>query len=81
VRNGFRGPVHCTPATEELLGTMLRDAAELQEEEAATANRYVNAGASMAEIKRLSAAQRRKPPEPTNGDCPGPRRRRYRLVA
>jgi metallo-beta-lactamase family protein len=40
VRNGFRGPVHCTPATEELLGIMLRDAAKLQEEEAAAANRY-----------------------------------------
>lgn len=40
VRNGFRGPVLCTPGTEELLGVMLRDAAKLQEEEAAAANRY-----------------------------------------
>jgi metallo-beta-lactamase family protein len=40
VRQGFRGPIHCTSATAELLGIMLRDAARLQEEEADRANRH-----------------------------------------
>ena len=39
-RKGFAGPVFCTPATADLLGVLLRDAAHLQEEEAANANRY-----------------------------------------
>ncbi|GIW83179.1 MAG: MBL fold hydrolase [Gemmatales bacterium] len=38
-RRGFRGPVYCTPATRSLLRIMLPDAAHLQEEEAAYANR------------------------------------------
>ena len=40
VRNGFKGPIYCTPATADLLPILLLDAAKLQEEEAATANRY-----------------------------------------
>jgi metallo-beta-lactamase family protein len=40
VRNGFTGPIFCTPATADLLPILLLDAAKLQEEEAATANRY-----------------------------------------
>jgi metallo-beta-lactamase family protein len=39
VRRGFRGPVFCTPATRSLLRIMLPDAAHIQEEEAAYANR------------------------------------------
>jgi len=39
-RNGFRGPVYCTPATAELCELMLRDSARLQEEDAAFANRH-----------------------------------------
>jgi metallo-beta-lactamase family protein len=39
VRDGFDGLVHCTAATAELLGVMLRDAAHLQEEDAERANR------------------------------------------
>lgn len=39
VRAGFRGPIHCSPATADLLGVMLRDAARIQEEDAARANR------------------------------------------
>lgn len=39
VRRGFRGPVHCTPATLDLTAILLRDSAHLQEEEAETANR------------------------------------------
>ncbi len=40
VRAGFRGPVFCTPGTADLLRVMLPDAATLQEEEAAFANRH-----------------------------------------
>jgi metallo-beta-lactamase family protein len=39
VRDGYNGPVYCTPATEELLHIMLMDSAQLQEEEAEHANR------------------------------------------
>jgi metallo-beta-lactamase family protein len=40
VRDGFGGPVPCTPGTADLLRVLLLDAAKLQEEEAAAANRY-----------------------------------------
>jgi metallo-beta-lactamase family protein len=40
VRQGFRGPIYCTPATKDLAAVILRDAAHLQEEEAEIANRY-----------------------------------------
>ena len=33
-RNGFQGPIHCTPATAELCGLLLPDSGHLQEEEA-----------------------------------------------
>jgi metallo-beta-lactamase family protein len=39
-RNGYRGPVYCTPGTADLCGVMLRDSARLQEEDAAFANRH-----------------------------------------
>jgi metallo-beta-lactamase family protein len=39
VRDGFDGPIHCTEATADLLGVLLRDAAHLQEEDAERANR------------------------------------------
>jgi metallo-beta-lactamase family protein len=39
VRNGFSGPIYCTEATAELCRILLPDAAHLQEEEAAYANR------------------------------------------
>jgi len=39
-KRGFSGPVFCTPATADLLGVLLRDAAHLQEEEASHANLY-----------------------------------------
>lgn len=38
VSAGFRGPVYCTAATEDLLNIMLPDAAHLQEEQAEHAN-------------------------------------------
>jgi len=40
VREGYAGPVHCTPASAELAPLMLLDAAKLQEEDAAYANRH-----------------------------------------
>lgn len=40
MRAGFGGPIHCTPATADLLRVLLPDAAHLQEEEAAFANRH-----------------------------------------
>ena len=38
-RQGFRGPIHCTSGTAELLGVVLPDAAHLQQEDAERANR------------------------------------------
>jgi metallo-beta-lactamase family protein len=38
-RGGFRGAVHCTPATRDLCGLLLPDSGRLQEEEARYANR------------------------------------------
>jgi metallo-beta-lactamase family protein len=34
VRQGFAGPIYCTPATRDLLAVMLADAAKIQEEDA-----------------------------------------------
>jgi metallo-beta-lactamase family protein len=39
VRDGFRGAVHCTPATRDLAALLLPDSGRLQEEEARYANR------------------------------------------
>ncbi len=39
VRNGFRGPILCTPPTRDLARLILMDSAKLQEEDAALANR------------------------------------------
>jgi metallo-beta-lactamase family protein len=39
VRDGFHGPVYCTPATKDLTEILLMDSAEIQEEEASYANR------------------------------------------
>src|SRR5437764_2378081 len=38
VRQGFTGPVFCTPPTRDLLRVMLRDSAKIQEEDAAHLN-------------------------------------------
>lgn len=38
VKEGYSGPIFCTPATRDLLGVMLMDSARLQEEEAEYAN-------------------------------------------
>jgi metallo-beta-lactamase family protein len=39
VREGFRGTIHCTAATRDLLGLLLPDSGRLQEEEARFANK------------------------------------------
>jgi Predicted exonuclease of the beta-lactamase fold involved in RNA processing len=39
VREGYRGPIHCTPATGALVEILLLDAARLQQEDADYANR------------------------------------------
>ena len=39
VKQGFKGPVHCTQATRDLAEVMLLDSAHLQEEDARRANR------------------------------------------
>ena len=40
VRDGFRGPVHCTAATADLCGILLPDAGQIEEETAERANRH-----------------------------------------
>jgi metallo-beta-lactamase family protein len=39
VRDGYKGPIHCTKPTRELVDLLLMDSAEIQEEDAAYANR------------------------------------------
>ena len=39
IKEGFGGPIYCTPATADLLSLMLPDSGHLQEEDAAFANR------------------------------------------
>jgi metallo-beta-lactamase family protein len=39
VRQGFRGPIYCTPATKDLTAIMLADSAKIQEEDADYLNR------------------------------------------
>src|SRR5580692_6009328 len=38
IRQGFDGPIYCTPATRDLLAVMLADSAKIQEEDAAHLN-------------------------------------------
>lgn len=40
VKNGFRGPVYCTPATRDLCRILLADSGRIQEEDAEHANRH-----------------------------------------
>ena len=48
VRQGFAGPIYCTPATRALAAVMLGDAAKIQEEDAAYLNRKRPRGESVA---------------------------------
>jgi metallo-beta-lactamase family protein len=38
IRQGFKGPIFCTPATRDLIAVMLEDSAKIQEEDAAHLN-------------------------------------------
>ena len=40
VRDGFKGAIHCSPATRDLAEVLLLDSAHLQEEDARRANRF-----------------------------------------
>ncbi|KTD82543.1 metallo-beta lactamase family transporter protein [Legionella waltersii] len=40
VKNGFTGPIYCTPGTKDLCAILLPDSGHLQEEEAKNANKY-----------------------------------------
>jgi metallo-beta-lactamase family protein len=71
-RDGFTGPVYCTPGTSDLLKVMLPDAAHLQEEEAEFANRHrtskhdpalplytiADAERALAQVKRVDFGRR-----------------------
>jgi len=74
-RDGFTGPVYCTPGTHDLLKVMLPDAAHLQEEEAEFANRHrtskhdpalplyttEDAERALAQVKRVDFGRRFTP--------------------
>src|SRR5262245_23692416 len=44
VKQGFDGPIYCTPATRALAGVMLGDSAKIQEEDADYLNRHREKG-------------------------------------
>jgi metallo-beta-lactamase family protein len=49
VKQGFNGPIYCTPATRALTGVMLGDAAKIQREDAAYLNRHREKGERLVE--------------------------------
>lgn len=49
VKQGFAGPIYCTPATRALAGVMLGDAAKIHEEDAAYLNRKRGRGEPVVE--------------------------------
>jgi metallo-beta-lactamase family protein len=53
-RQGFRGPLYCTPATRDLCAAMLEDAAEIQAQDAAYINRRIEKnGVDMRPVEPL----------------------------
>ena len=55
-RQGFRGPIYCTPATRDLCAAMLEDSAEIQAQDAAYINRKIEQnGANMKPVEPLYA--------------------------
>lgn len=53
-RQGFRGPIYCTPATRDLCAAMLEDAAAIQAQDAAYINRKIEKnGADMTPVQPL----------------------------
>src|SRR5438876_9940965 len=49
VRQGFSGPIYCTPATRDLTAVMLADSAKIQEEDADYLNRRRGKGDKLIE--------------------------------
>src|SRR5260370_41324818 len=47
VRQGFTGPIYCTPATHDLMAIMLADSAKIQAEEAAFAPKFDECSTAM----------------------------------
>ena len=53
-RQGFRGPIYCTPATRDLCAAMLEDSAEIQAQDAAYINKKIERnGARMDPVEPL----------------------------
>jgi metallo-beta-lactamase family protein len=51
VKNGFKGPIHCTAATKEIAALMLEDSAHLQENDAQFFNKiHADDGATIAPL-------------------------------
>ena len=66
VAGGFRGRIFCTPATKDLCGLVLPDAAHIQEEDARAANLArtgLIASSRPLRVRRPSAATAITPPE------------------
>jgi metallo-beta-lactamase family protein len=72
VRQGFRGPVYCTPASRDLLAVMLADSARIQEEDAAYLNRHRERGQPPVEPLYTAQDVRRtlRQAQPVRYDCP-----------
>src|SRR5260370_39238167 len=49
VRQGFAGPIFCTPATRDLIAVMLADSAKIQEEDAIYWNVHLHPGGTRVE--------------------------------
>ncbi|KPK15467.1 MAG: hypothetical protein AMJ62_09025 [Myxococcales bacterium SG8_38] len=53
-RQGFRGPIYCTPATRDLCAAMLEDSAQIQAQDATYINRKIERnGAAMEPVQPL----------------------------
>lgn len=52
VRQGFAGPIYCTPATRDLIAVMLHDSARIQSSETAQVASQVGSGARPGEAAR-----------------------------
>lgn len=61
VKNGFANPIYATPATIDLCGAMLRDAAHIQEQDAEFINKRRKAGAPVEPLYTAADAERTLP--------------------
>src|SRR5258708_549444 len=58
VRQGFTGPIYCTPPTRDLLAVMLADSARIHDEDARVAS-VVGRGTAVREVRERKAFSRR----------------------